>query len=206
MHNGRQLPVRARLRVCLEQICASCLNRRQKLCSTRVFLETTRQVKPLDAHAMHKQSRIKTPQQYNTAPEERSHLLTFHRNVTPNPNITRMHLNVLRCRERTLSDCAVTAFGKQIELVAFAAYPISQCARRQRLLLTDWFVSFVVELDPNAVSYSGVGKPDWVGYGVGGNASVMVVNYTSIGLESDSVLDDTERCKFWQGQSAVVRN
>lgn len=80
--------------------------------------------------------------------------------------------------------------------------------------MKDWFISFVTDLDPNAVSYSGVDKPFWPQYnaGPGGNNktkaipefAVMDVNYTQIGVIPD--LDSSARCDFLHGGSFDVRN
>ena len=85
--------------------------------------------------------------------------------------------------------------------------------------MKDWFISFVTDLDPNAVSYSGVDKPFWPRYnanflgGGGGGGdnmtavpefAVMDVNYTQIGVIPD--LDVNARCEFLHGGSFDIRN
>jgi hypothetical protein len=82
--------------------------------------------------------------------------------------------------------------------------------------MKDWFISFVTDLDPNAVSYSGVDKPFWPRYnanflGGGGDNmtavpefAVMDVNYTQIGVIPD--LDVNARCEFLHGGSFDIRN
>lgn len=70
--------------------------------------------------------------------------------------------------------------------------------------MKDWFVSFTTHLDPNAVSYSGLTKPNWPTYNDGDGHRAMNVNYTEIGVVHD--FDDSPQCDFFHGQSYVVRN
>lgn len=74
------------------------------------------------------------------------------------------------------------------------------------LIMKDWYASFAVSLNPNAVSYSGMEKPHWPAYGdtSEGGFSIMSVNYTMMGAQPDP--DAAPRCDFFRGQSAAVRN
>ena len=72
--------------------------------------------------------------------------------------------------------------------------------------MKDWYLGFVLNLDPNSISNSGTPKPYWPQYQVsnGTNFTVMDVNYTMIGINPDP--DASVRCDFFHGQSYVVRN
>jgi hypothetical protein len=75
------------------------------------------------------------------------------------------------------------------------------------LIMKDWYASFAVNLDPNAVSYSGTVKPYWPAYGdvsEEGGFAIMSVNYTMMGGRPDP--DAAPRCDFFRGQSYAVRN
>ncbi|KAK0261024.1 hypothetical protein B0A54_11791 [Friedmanniomyces endolithicus] len=73
-------------------------------------------------------------------------------------------------------------------------------------IMKDWYLGFVLNLDPNSVNYSKTPKPYWPQYQSPGSAnfSVMDVNYTQIGVIPD--MDANPRCDFLHGQSYVVRN
>lgn len=64
--------------------------------------------------------------------------------------------------------------------------------------MKDWFLSFVIYLDPHQHSWSCVKKPDWKTYQSHGsrNGRVMNVNYTEVGMLNDRYFDQTERCDF----------
>lgn len=74
------------------------------------------------------------------------------------------------------------------------------------LIMKDWYASFAVNLDPNAVSYSGTAKPHWPAYGDAseGGFGIMSVNYTMMGGRPDP--HAAPRCDFFRGQSYAVRN
>jgi carboxylesterase type B len=82
--------------------------------------------------------------------------------------------------------------------------PADSNNRTLGLLLRDYFISFAVEGDPNAVSYSGTVKPEWPLYFSDGGFNVLDVNYTMIGAIPD--YDAGPRCDFFHGQSYIVRN
>ncbi|EJU06418.1 hypothetical protein DACRYDRAFT_103363 [Dacryopinax primogenitus] len=69
-----------------------------------------------------------------------------------------------------------------------------------------WYLSFNTHSDPNAVSYSGMDKPNWPSYnnGTSFNFPAMQVNYTQIGVVHD--WDASTQCDFFHGMSYVVRN
>ena len=73
-------------------------------------------------------------------------------------------------------------------------------------IMKDWYLGFVLNLDPNSVSNSGTPKPYWPLYQAAGvsDFSVMDVNYTMMGAIPD--MDANPRCDFFHGQSYVVRN
>jgi hypothetical protein len=71
-------------------------------------------------------------------------------------------------------------------------------------VLRDWYVSFIVHSDPNVQSWSGVAKPIWPGYKLGGG--VMSVNFTELGAVDDRYYDDTKRCSFFWNNEEMVQN
>ena len=79
-------------------------------------------------------------------------------------------------------------------------------------IMKDWFLSFVIDLDPNTRSFSGLTKPYWPQFtanvnenaGVVSQFNAMEVNLTSIGVVPDP--DTSAQCDFFHGQSYVVRN
>ena len=73
-------------------------------------------------------------------------------------------------------------------------------------IMKDWYLGFVINLDPNSVNNSGTPKPEWPQYQSGEDFgfSVMDVNYTMMGVIPD--MDASARCDFFHGQSYVVRN
>jgi len=73
-------------------------------------------------------------------------------------------------------------------------------------IMKDWYLGFVLNLDPNSIDNSGTPKPQWPQYQAEGQMglTVMDVNYTMIGQTSDP--DASARCDFFHGQSYVVRN
>lgn len=73
-------------------------------------------------------------------------------------------------------------------------------------IMKDWYLGFVLNLDPNSVNNSGTSKPFWPQYQAESRSgfTIMDVNYTMMGAESD--LDASARCDFFRGQSNVVRN
>ena len=70
------------------------------------------------------------------------------------------------------------------------------------LVMKDWFISFATNLDPNAVSYSGIAKPNWPKYFEGN--TVMSVNYTMLGAVHDP--DDGPRCAFMKENGIDILN
>ncbi|EMC98112.1 hypothetical protein BAUCODRAFT_32113 [Baudoinia panamericana UAMH 10762] len=73
-------------------------------------------------------------------------------------------------------------------------------------IMKDWYLGFIINLDPNTIAYSNTPKPYWPQYQTpsGSNFSVMDVNYTMMGVIPD--MDANARCDFFHGQSYVVRN
>jgi carboxylesterase type B len=78
-------------------------------------------------------------------------------------------------------------------------------------VMKDWYLSFVVEGDPNARTFIGDPKPvTWAMYMNGFNGddgkgfNIMSINYTEIGMVRDP--DASAKCDWWHGQSAIVRN
>ncbi|KAF2755773.1 alpha/beta-hydrolase [Pseudovirgaria hyperparasitica] len=77
-------------------------------------------------------------------------------------------------------------------------------------IMLDWFVSFVMVHDPNAISYSGMPKPHWPTYleasapGTSNGYRVIEVNYTNIAVVADQ--DASPQCDFWHAQSYVIRS
>lgn len=77
-------------------------------------------------------------------------------------------------------------------------------------ILKDWYLGFVLNLDPNSICNSGTPKPYWPQYQAPTNASsdidfsIMSINYTMMGVSPD--VDANSRCDFFHGQSYVVRN
>ena len=73
-------------------------------------------------------------------------------------------------------------------------------------IMKDWYLGFVLNLDPNSIDNSGTPKPQWPQYQAEGQIgfTVMDVNYTMIGQTPDP--DASARCDFFHGQSYVVRN
>ncbi|KAK0945676.1 hypothetical protein LTR29_002788 [Friedmanniomyces endolithicus] len=74
------------------------------------------------------------------------------------------------------------------------------------LWMKDWYLSFAINQDPNAQSFSGESKPYWPAYNLPGsmNFTVMDVNYTMVGPVQDFWASGG--CDFFRGQSSVVRN
>lgn len=72
--------------------------------------------------------------------------------------------------------------------------------------MKDWYIGFVLNLNPNSVSNSGTQKPHWPLYepGTATSFSVMDVNYTMMGAVPD--FDASSRCDFLHSQSFVTRN
>lgn len=78
--------------------------------------------------------------------------------------------------------------------------------------MKDWFLSFIIDMDPNSHNFSGLKKPHFPTFGssISEDAgtvsyfSTMLVNVTSIGVTHDP--DTSDRCDFFHGQSYVVRN
>jgi hypothetical protein len=66
--------------------------------------------------------------------------------------------------------------------------------------LKQWFVSFVAELDTNALQ--NVSKPAWPQYHIG-NYQILDVEQRSIGIEVDRGAGS--RCQFFQEQAAIAR-
>ncbi|KAF2184752.1 alpha/beta-hydrolase [Zopfia rhizophila CBS 207.26] len=75
-------------------------------------------------------------------------------------------------------------------------------------IMKDWFLSFVIYLDPAWNSWSGIRKPFWGVYQYPGsnNARVMSVNYTEIGMVDEKYYDRTKRCDFLWEHGTVVQN
>ncbi|KAF2720716.1 alpha/beta-hydrolase [Polychaeton citri CBS 116435] len=78
-------------------------------------------------------------------------------------------------------------------------------------IMKDYFTSFIVNLDPNLESYSGVPRPYWPQYNPYGpanqtdvNWAVMNINATMMSVVRDS--DVNGRCDFFQGQGHVLRS
>jgi carboxylesterase type B len=74
-------------------------------------------------------------------------------------------------------------------------------------IMKEYFLSFATELDPNAASFSGVGRPYWPQYQTPACAyrfAVLEVNDTTIGTRPDP--DASARCDFFHAESDVVRN
>ena len=73
-------------------------------------------------------------------------------------------------------------------------------------IMKDWYLGFVLNLNPNSVSNSGTPKPQWPQYSQPGamDFTVMDVNYTMMGAIPD--MDSNPRCDFFHGQSYVVSN
>lgn len=73
--------------------------------------------------------------------------------------------------------------------------------------MKDWFVSFALAEDPNAISFLGnASKPFWPTYLKADYTGfqVMDVNYTMVGVTED--FDASARCDFFHAQSYFVRN
>jgi hypothetical protein len=73
-------------------------------------------------------------------------------------------------------------------------------------IMKDYYLGFVLNLDPNSVNYSETDKPYWPQYQARDSTdfTVMSVNYTEIGAVPDP--DANPRCDFFHSQSYVVRN
>jgi len=73
-------------------------------------------------------------------------------------------------------------------------------------IMKDYYLGFVLNLDPNSVSNSGTPKPQWPQYSPAGatDFTVMDVNYTMMGAIPD--MDANARCDFFHSQSFVIRN
>ncbi|PVI03976.1 alpha/beta-hydrolase [Periconia macrospinosa] len=69
--------------------------------------------------------------------------------------------------------------------------------------IKDYYVSFMLYLNPNAKSWSNLTKPVWREYAES-KGEVMSFNYTAIGNVEDQWYDDTERCRFWEENGDVV--
>ena len=87
-------------------------------------------------------------------------------------------------------------------------------------VMKDYYLGFVLNLDPNSVSYSGTPKPEWPLYQGAAGFNILDVNYTEIGkidirlyiAFADNCVgvvpdfDANERCDFFHGQNWIVRN
>ncbi|KAL9079065.1 MAG: hypothetical protein Q9157_002033 [Trypethelium eluteriae] len=73
-------------------------------------------------------------------------------------------------------------------------------------IMRDYFLSFVINLDPNTESLSNTSKPFWPMYQAPSSSrfSVMDVNVTNLGVRED--FDAAPKCDFFAGQSYAVRN
>ncbi|RDW76162.1 hypothetical protein BP5796_06983 [Coleophoma crateriformis] len=69
-------------------------------------------------------------------------------------------------------------------------------------IMKDYFVSFATDLDPNAVSYSGVSKPTWNKYST--KPQVMAVTNTLLANIPD--YDAGAKCNFFQQNGAIIRS
>jgi hypothetical protein len=69
--------------------------------------------------------------------------------------------------------------------------------------MKDWWLSFVIDLDPNSRAWSNVSKPAWPTYAETG-VDVMTVNFTSIGLQNDP--DAGDNCAFFRESPEIVQN
>jgi len=72
------------------------------------------------------------------------------------------------------------------------------------LIMRDYYLSFVVCLNPSEVSFSETPKPYWSAYDSGAGFLAMSVNYTEMGVVTD--FDASAQCDWFHGQSYVVRN
>ena len=70
-------------------------------------------------------------------------------------------------------------------------------------MMKDWFTSFVVHLNPNKESWSGVPKPEWPTYA---RDDVMTVNYTEVGPVKDWYFDANEKCDLLWDSGSTVQN
>jgi len=74
--------------------------------------------------------------------------------------------------------------------------------------LRDYYVSFAIHMDPNRESFSGLSKnvkPTWAQYS-SANPPRAVLNVEADGISTIGDPDYSERCSFWQSQSAISRN
>lgn len=69
--------------------------------------------------------------------------------------------------------------------------------------MRDYFLSFVVNLDPNAGPNRGSAqRPAWPKFG--NTAQILQVNVTGLGGRTDR--DTDQKCGFWRQQGSVVTN
>lgn len=73
-------------------------------------------------------------------------------------------------------------------------------------IMKDYYLGFVLNLNPNSIDNSNTPKPYWPQYQSTNSTgfSVIDVNYTMMGVIEDP--DASARCDFFHGQSYVVRN
>ncbi|KAF2865916.1 Alpha/Beta hydrolase protein [Massariosphaeria phaeospora] len=71
-------------------------------------------------------------------------------------------------------------------------------------LIRDAYGSFLIHNDPNAQSWSAVGKPAWPDYNV--NSQLFAFNYTEFGVEKDARYDRDERCEFFWNNGETIQN
>ncbi|RDW82841.1 hypothetical protein BP6252_03953 [Coleophoma cylindrospora] len=69
-------------------------------------------------------------------------------------------------------------------------------------IMKDYFVSFATQLDPNAVSYSGVSKPTWNKY----STKPQVMGVTNTLLANIPDYDAGAKCNFFQQNGAIIRS
>jgi hypothetical protein len=69
--------------------------------------------------------------------------------------------------------------------------------------MKDWYISFAINLDPNAQSWRNVSKPTWPDYHTG---EVMSLHDSDIGAVRDTYYDNTARCQFFGDDSEVEQN
>ncbi|KAF7197156.1 Lipase 1 [Pseudocercospora fuligena] len=73
-------------------------------------------------------------------------------------------------------------------------------------ILRNYYISFVVSLDPNAVKFTSINHANWPRYQAEGIPSFKILNITYSTVQPSDDLDVRPQCDFFHSQSYVVRN
>lgn len=100
-----------------------------------------------------------------------------------------------------------------------SAYTLLTASPRQNLttanILKDYYLSFITNLDPNAVTYTNSSKPLWPVYlnnstdittAVTNDLDFRVLEFNDTNIEARRDPDAGSTCDFWAAENEVCRN